>query len=148
MIGSRIKTRRKQLHITQKELGSAIGKGESTISEWESEKRSPDVDLICDIARILHTSPAYLMGWSDNPEEDKLTGEGEMGQHKTRNADLMGYAAYIASSHPGDVRVQLLSIMSRLSTEDWAALARIAHLFLEEAGQVPPSPAKEKADPD
>ena len=46
MIGTRIKNRRKQLRITQKELGAAIGKGESTISEWEAGKRSPDVELI------------------------------------------------------------------------------------------------------
>ncbi len=68
MIGTRIKNRRKQLRITQKELGAAIGKGESTISEWEAGKRSPDVELIYALAEALHTTPAYLMGWSDDPE--------------------------------------------------------------------------------
>lgn len=68
MIGTRIKNRRKQLRITQKELGAAVGKGESTVSEWEAEKRSPDVELIYSLADILNTTPAYLMGWSDDPE--------------------------------------------------------------------------------
>lgn len=68
MIGKRIRNRRKQERITQKELGASVGKGESTVSEWESEKRSPDVDLLPQIARALHTSVAYLMGWTDRPD--------------------------------------------------------------------------------
>lgn len=62
MIGGKIKEARKAAGITQKELGTAVGKGESTISEWESGKRSPDVELLPVIADCLHTTVAALVG--------------------------------------------------------------------------------------
>lgn len=68
-LGQRMKTRRKQIRMTQKELATTLNKGESTISEWESNKRSPDVELLSDIATALNTTPAYLMGWEDDPED-------------------------------------------------------------------------------
>lgn len=62
MIGGKIKEARRAAGVTQKELGAAVGKGESTISEWESEKRSPDVELLPAIAACLHTTVAALVG--------------------------------------------------------------------------------------
>ena len=66
-IGERIKAARKSARMGQAELGAAIGIGKSSISEWESGKRSPDIDKVHDIARALGVTPAYLMGWDDSP---------------------------------------------------------------------------------
>lgn len=51
------------------ELGDAIGIGKSSISEWESGKRSLAIGAITDIADVLDTSPSHLMGWTDDPAE-------------------------------------------------------------------------------
>lgn len=64
-IGSKIKAARKAAHMGQAELGEAIGIGKSSISEWESGKRSPDIDKVKDIAKALNVTPAYLMGWDE-----------------------------------------------------------------------------------
>ena len=64
-IGSKIKAARKAAHMGQAELGEAIGIGKSSISEWESGKRSPDIDKIKDIAKVFNVTPAYLMGWDE-----------------------------------------------------------------------------------
>lgn len=64
-IGSKIKAARKAAHMGQAELGEAIGIGKSSISEWESGKRSPDIDKVKDIAKVLNVTPAYLMGWNE-----------------------------------------------------------------------------------
>lgn len=64
-LGQRLKAQRKQMKMTQKELADRLSKGESTISEWESDKRSPDVDLLGAIAAALGTTPAALVGWDD-----------------------------------------------------------------------------------
>ena len=64
-IGSKIKAARKAAHMGQAELGEAIGIGKSSISEWESGKRSPDIDKVKDIAKVLNVTPAYLMGWDE-----------------------------------------------------------------------------------
>lgn len=73
MIGQRIKECRKAARMTQKELGLIVGKGESTVSEWEAEKRSPDVDLLVPIAKALHTTAAYLMGVEDYKKSEIFT---------------------------------------------------------------------------
>ena len=66
-----------------------------------------------------------------------------MFQPVSRNEELFTFALSAAKAPPDDVRAQLLSVMARLSTDDWAALARIARLFLEEAGAAPPSSPKD-----
>ena len=61
MIGKQIKKARQLAGLSQKELGDAVGKGISTISEWESGKRSPDIELIPKLGRVLNVSQAFLM---------------------------------------------------------------------------------------
>ena len=61
MIGEQIKKARRNAGLTQKQLGDALGKGISTISEWESGKRSPDIDLLPTLAEVLGVSQAWLM---------------------------------------------------------------------------------------
>lgn len=70
-IGSKIKAARKAAHMGQAELGEAIGIGKSSISEWESGKRSPDIDKVKDIAKVLNVTPTYLMGWKEEDAPDQ-----------------------------------------------------------------------------
>lgn len=72
MIGEQIKKARKAAGLSQKQLGEALdGRGISTISEWESGKRSPDVELLPIIADALGVSQAWLLGLP----EDALNNE-------------------------------------------------------------------------
>lgn len=65
-IGERIKTRRKEIGMSAKELGEIIGKTESTIFRYEKGRISNvDSNIIVPIAEALRTTPAYLMGWDD-----------------------------------------------------------------------------------
>ena len=68
MIGRQIKKARHLAGLTQKELGDLLGgKGVSTISEWESGKRSPDVELLPELGRVLKVSQAFLLDLTDDP---------------------------------------------------------------------------------
>jgi len=67
MIGKQIKKARLLAGLTQQELGKLCGKGVSTVSEWESGKRSPDVELFPLIGQILHVSQAFLLDLTDDP---------------------------------------------------------------------------------
>lgn len=67
MVGKQIKKARLLAGMSQKELGDSIGKGISTISEWESGKRSPDIELIPKLGRVLNVSQAFLMDFTDDP---------------------------------------------------------------------------------
>jgi transcriptional regulator with XRE-family HTH domain len=62
MVGDKIKKARLLAGLTQRQLGELIGgKGVSTVSEWESGKRSPDIELIPIIAQILNVQPAFFV---------------------------------------------------------------------------------------
>lgn len=68
MIGKQIKKARLLAGMSQKQLGDAIGKGISTVSEWESGKRSPDVELIPVLGKVLNVSQAFLLDLTDDPK--------------------------------------------------------------------------------
>lgn len=67
LISERLREMRMKAGLTQKDLGDKLGLGKSTISEWESGKRMPGLELVEDIARALGIDPGYLMGWSSSP---------------------------------------------------------------------------------
>ena len=67
MVGKQIKKARLLAGLTQKQFGELIGgKGVSTVSEWESGKRSPDIELIPLMSKILNVSISFLI---EEPEE-------------------------------------------------------------------------------
>lgn len=67
MVGEQIKKARLLAGLSQKKLGELIGKGISTVSEWESGKRSPDIELIPVLSRFLNVSQSFLLDLTDNP---------------------------------------------------------------------------------
>ena len=65
-IGHRIKARREQLQMTQEELAKKIGyKSKTTITKIENGTNDIVQSKVCDFAKALNTTPAYLMGWED-----------------------------------------------------------------------------------
>lgn len=66
-ICDRIKERRIELGLTQKELADRMGfKTKSSISKAETIEVNPTADRIREFAKALETTPAYLMGWEDS----------------------------------------------------------------------------------
>lgn len=65
-IGKRIKERREELGITQEELAVRVGyKSKSTVNKIEVGKNELRQKNIKAFADALLTTPAYLMGWTD-----------------------------------------------------------------------------------
>lgn len=65
--GSRLRTRRKQRHLTQRQLAIALGVSQATICEYETGKSSPSLETLSNIAVILNTSTDYLLGLTNDP---------------------------------------------------------------------------------
>jgi len=64
----RLKALRKRERLTQEELGERAGVNGSYISLLERRvKTNPSLTVIINLARALNTSPAYLMGQTDDP---------------------------------------------------------------------------------
>lgn len=49
--------------MNQKELGQALGVGQTTVSAWETGKTEPDSVAMNKMAQMFHVSIGYLMGY-------------------------------------------------------------------------------------
>jgi len=68
--GERINKIRCEKGMTQDELAQAVGyKSRSTIAKIESGERDVPQSMIIALAKVLDTSPSFLMGWNDNSTE-------------------------------------------------------------------------------
>ena len=73
-VGERIKARRKELNLSVDELAKRLNKNRTTIYRYEKgDIENLPIDALKPLAEILETSPAYLMGWEDEPNEDAAT---------------------------------------------------------------------------
>ena len=69
-IGERIKARRQELKISQRELATRMGYTDhTTITRIEAGKVDPPQSRIAQFAKALGTTPGHLMGWDAEPED-------------------------------------------------------------------------------
>ncbi len=64
-IGHRIKVRRVELYMQQKDLGALVGVTQTHISEWEIGRRALRVEQALELAKALKTTVGYLVGESE-----------------------------------------------------------------------------------
>ena len=67
----------RQLRISQKltleQVANEVGVGKSTVRKWETGMiANMRRDKIAALAKALHTTPEYLMGWSSSQTESQL----------------------------------------------------------------------------
>lgn len=62
MIGDNIKKRRKQLKMTQDELATKLGVSQNTVSMYERDQRTPDVDKLPVLCKVLEAPSDYFLG--------------------------------------------------------------------------------------
>ena len=73
-IGKRIQVRRKELNISVDELAKRLNKNRTTIYRYEKgDIENLPMDALKPLAEALKTSPAYLMGWEDELNDDAAT---------------------------------------------------------------------------
>lgn len=69
VLAQRMKQRRTELNMSQSEFAEALGltaNQKSRISDWENGKRKIPVEDVENIANVLKTTPAYLLGYDDS----------------------------------------------------------------------------------
>lgn len=71
MVGDRIKTRRQELRMSQRDLAEVMGySNHSTIARIEAGKVDLPQSRILQFAKVLGTTPAHLMGLENTQPED------------------------------------------------------------------------------
>lgn len=83
MKGNRIAQRRKQLNISQEELGYLIGVSQNQISKYEDGKNSPSARRLEMLADVLLTSTDWLLGRTDIVDRP-LRGEGDLTEEERK----------------------------------------------------------------
>ena len=67
----RIRDLRAKHGLTLEQVAQSVGVGKSTVRKWETGMiENMRRDKIAKLAAALHTTPAYLMGWNDNAEDE------------------------------------------------------------------------------
>lgn len=128
-VNERIKELRKALGLTQQKFADAIGVRQNTVAQYEIGRNQPIDTVITLICREFNVNEEWLRN-----------GKGEMFQPKSRNEELFEFAVKVAEGPPNTLQAQLLSVMARLTDDQWEVLAQIARTLADNI-------ADEKADP-
>ena len=73
MFSDRIARLRKERGLNQNQLAKKLAVSVDSVRRWEQGKRSPDVEMLCNIAQVLDTTVAYISGETDNPSPMQAT---------------------------------------------------------------------------
>jgi transcriptional regulator with XRE-family HTH domain len=68
-IGIRIRTMRKSRQMTQEDLAKAIGQSPSSITMYETGRRSPDYETLEALADVFNVPMSALVSNEDPPDE-------------------------------------------------------------------------------
>ena len=66
-MANRISQLRKSIGLSQVDLAKKMGVGQSTISNWESEKTTIDSESLTKLSKLLIASAGYILGIEDGP---------------------------------------------------------------------------------
>lgn len=80
-VGERIKNRRKELGLSVDAVAKKLNKNRATVYRYESDEiENLPITVLEPLAKILNTTPAYLMGWDEVTDEiiDKKTTRAEL----------------------------------------------------------------------
>jgi len=67
VFGNRMKEIRQRHNITLDKLADEINSTKATLSRYENDKRTPDIDFIYKIAEYFKVTTDYLLGRADDP---------------------------------------------------------------------------------
>ena len=120
----RIKELRKNKKLTQAEFGERIGVKGNTITTYENGSRVPSEAVIKSICRVFNVNEDWLR-----------TGRGDPYIQLSRDEELAQFFGEVMKGEDPDFRRRLLSVMSRLTTDEWALLEQMAWKLVDELRQ-------------
>ena len=125
----RIKALRKTLSLNQTDFGSKIGVKQSAVAAYESGSRTPLDSVIVSICREFGVNERWLR-----------TGEGEMLMHLSREEEIMRFAATVVRDPSSEFQRRFVSVLARLTPEQWQLMEQMARKLLQEQAADSPQP--------
>jgi transcriptional regulator with XRE-family HTH domain len=71
----RLKSMRAEKGITQVQLAEAMSVSKGTIAMWETQKREPNFDRLCELSEYFDRRIDYILGHSDDKSTIHMTQE-------------------------------------------------------------------------
>lgn len=104
MFADRLKELRAKNHLTQSDLGEMCDVSNVSIYKWETGRVEPDISNIKRLSEIFGVSVDYLIGASDEPQQQKVQTDerlqilNELNALETdKLAQVLEYARFIAN---------------------------------------------------
>lgn len=123
-MGEHIKELRKALGLTQQEFADKLGIVRNNIAGYETGKRSPSDAAISLICREFNVNEDWLR-----------TGGGEMFVTLSKEEELTDFLGDLIKGERGDFARRLVSVLSRMTPDEWDMLERKAKELMAEMGQ-------------
>lgn len=120
-MNERIKSLRKALGMTQAEFGEKLGIKKNSVSQIESGINAVTEPNILAICREFHVNESWLR-----------EGVGEMFVATSRDEDIASFVATALQGTGDNFQRRLLSVLSRLSAEEWEWIEQKAREILGE----------------
>lgn len=119
-IGERIKMVRKARNCTQQKFADELKLKRNTIANYEIGKIMPSDRTILDICKSFKVNEEWLR-----------TGIGDMDAEMSPSDEISAFLGEILSDKP-DFRQQLISVLARLSLDEWKLLEKMSEELMKE----------------
>lgn len=121
---TRLKELRGTLHLTLEKFGERLGVTKSAISRIENGTIALTDQMCRSICREFGVNESWLR-----------EGTGEMFVQKSRNEQLQDMIDGLSDGPEDEFKLKFLTVLSRLSNDQWNVVEQIIDMFLEEASE-------------
>jgi len=110
-LGRRVLRRRKDVGLTQRDLGKALGISHATISLWESDNPEPSGKNLHALAKVLQCSPTWILfGDEDQTPPEPVSIE----EQRTLSADEQEMLELYRSLPESEQLAQIQNLRARV----------------------------------
>lgn len=122
---------------TKTEFAEKLNISQSFVSRLASGEKEPSDRTIADICREFDVNEDWLR-----------TGQGDPYVQLSRDEELAAFFGSVLKGDDPDFRRRLLSVLSRLSTEEWELLEKMAWKLVDELRPEPVEDTKKAGPPE
>lgn len=113
-IGENIHRRRIELGMTLEEVSKQVGVSRQTLSRYETGViGNIPSDKIEALAKALHSTPAYIMGWDEEPIKKEKPPTPEEQEQEAKKQKIIALLEQLSSSELDFLIAQLLGLAAR-----------------------------------
>ena len=110
MFAQRLKQLRAENQMTQVQLAEKLGVSKGTVAMWETDKRSPNFEMLAEMSDLFDRRMDYILGYSDDASSPKPTEEdiAQLGRWAAEESFYETIMAYLRLDEYGKNAVEAL----------------------------------------